>query len=448
LRQRVAFALQQIFVVSQVDSNLYEEARPYARYLDSLQQRAFGNYRQLLESVAMNPVMGIYLSHLRNQKADPTTGRMPDENFAREVMQLFTIGLHELNEDGTAKLDGQGEPIETYDNADVMALARVFTGWSWGFDSAQQTDQNFKWGNPSYATTGSARVDLRPMRNYPKYHSPEAKTLFAGKPWGVQIPAGTSGTDSLSMALNALFKHPNVGPFIGKQLIQRLVTSNPSPAYVARVARAFANDGHGERGNLAAVVRAVLLDPEARDESGTSAGKLREPALRVSHWMRSFGATSATGRYAMAWDLQDLSQRPLNSPSVFNFYRPGYVPPTTALATAGLVAPEFQIANESTVTAWANQAERLANSGIGWTGAASDVTATLATEAALAENDPAALVDRLNLLLFAGRMTDGLRFNLLDAMHGVSATSATRGRDRARLAVFLSLASPQYLIQR
>lgn len=448
LRKRTAFALQQIFTLSQIDSNLNHHGRAMAGYFDMLNRHAFGNFRQLIEDVALSPATGIYLSHIRNQKEDGA-GRMPDENFAREVMQLFTIGLLELNADGTPKKGADGLPIETYSNADVMALARVFTGWSWGFDAAQMTVNDFRSSSPDYTTTGTARVDLRPMKNYPAFHSLQEKSLFAGKPWAVNIPAGTPGPQSLKLALDGLFNHPNVGPFIGRQLIQRLVTSNPSPAYVTRVAAVFASNNRGARGDLGAVVRAVLLDAEARPASaGPSHGKLREPVLRIAHLMRSFGATSATGRWQLEWDFADQLQRPLNAPSVFGFYRPGYAPPNTALADADLVAPELQIASETTVAAWVNRAESLISSGCGFTGNGPDVTWALTREAQLAAVGPTALADHLDSSLLAGRMSQTLRRAVIEGVAGVSTMSATRDRDRARVALFLVIASPEYLVQR
>jgi len=448
LRKRTAFALQQIFTLSQVDSNLHHHGRAVAGYFDSLNRHAFGNFRQLIEDVALSPAMGIYLSHIRSQKEDGA-GRMPDENFARELMQLFTIGLLELNADGTPKKGADGLPIETYSNADVMALARVFTGWSWGFDAAQMTANDFRWGSPAYTTTGAARVDLRPMQNYPAFHSLLEKSLFAGKPWAVNIPAGTPGPESLKLALDGLFKHPNVGPFIGRQLIQRLVTSNPSPAYVTRVAAAFANNGHGVRGDLGAVVRAVLLDAEARPASaGPNHGKLREPVLRIAHLMRSFDAKSATGRWQLEWEFADQLQRPLNAPSVFGFFRPGYVPPNSALADAGLVAPELQIASETTVAAWVNRAEVLLSWGGGWSVTGPDVTWALTRETSLVNDDPTALLGHLDSTLLAGQMSQTLRQAVVQAVAGVPATSTTRDRDRARVALFLVITSPEYLVQR
>jgi len=253
------------------------------------------------------------------------------------------------------------------------------------------------------------------------------------------------------MALDSLHMHPNTGPFISRQLIQRLVTSNPSPAYVQRVAQLFANNGRGVRGDLAAVARAILLDPEARPAlPGPGHGKVREPVLRVAHFLRSFGGTSTSGNWLMASDLAELLQRPLNAPSVFGFYRPGYVPPNTSLADAGLVAPELQIASESTVAAWVNRVESMIGWGLGWNGTGPDVTATLAFEATLAANGPGPLLDHMNTTLFAGRMTDGLRRAILNAVAATATSSAAADRDRARarVALFLALASPEYLVQR
>ena len=447
LRKRVAFALHQIFMVSQVDSNLWHQARAVARYHDLLNQHAFGNYRALLEDMALSPAMGLYLSHLRNRKEDAATGRMPDENFAREIMQLFSIGLHELNNDGSTKLDSSGNPIETYNNADVMSLAKVFTGWSWAFADNELTDSKFRWSSPDPSTTGANRVDLLPMKAYPGQHSTAAKPLFAGKPWAVNIAAGGSAQADLKQALDALFNHPNVGPFIGRQLIQRLVTSQPSAAYVARVAAVFNNNGSGARGDLGAVVRAILLDSEARNTSPAGFGKLREPVLRVAHWMRALDAKSASGQYMMAWELDTSGQRALHAPSVFNYFRPGYVPPNTGFAAAKATAPEFQIVNESTVAAWINSAEAMAGNGLGWTGSASDVAVDHAALGAMADSgNVGALADHLNLLLLGGRMSAMLRQAILDTTSSVS-PGTTAAAYRARAAVFLTLASPEFLTQ-
>ena len=448
LRKRMAWALQNIFVVSQAEANLFQQARAYAAYLDHIERLAFGNYRELLEEVALSPAMGIYLSHLRNAKEDPARHRTPDENFARELMQLFTIGLHELNEDGTPRLGAQGQPIETYSNSDVMALARVFTGWSWGYDNAQLTEQNFLYGTPDPSTRGAARVDVRRMKPYPGQWSTSEKRLFAGRPNAVVISAGTHPTDAVRTALDVLFAHPNVGPFISRQLIQRLVTGHPSPAYVKRVARVFNDNGRGVRGDLGAVARAILLDPEARQPGSADFGKIREPLLRVAHWMRSFDARSSSGQFLVTPDLHDLQQRALHMPSVFGYFRPGYVPPASLGVAAGITAPELQIVDESSVAHWVNLVEVLLREGLGWHGTNRDVIADFGPATALVTQSPNSLIGRLELLLLGRPMSPALRKDLMDAMQGVPDSSPVRDRQRAQVAIFLTLSSPEYLLQR
>ncbi len=451
LRKRVAWALHQMLVVSQVDSNLHEHSRAYAQYLDILNKHAFGNYRQLLEEVALSPVMGIYLSHIRNQKEDPATNRQPDENFARELMQLFTIGLHELNSDGTARLGNDRKPIETYGNEDVAALAKVFTGYSWSLPNNQLTENDFRWGGPDYRATVDSRLDLNPMRTYAVQHSTASKTLFAGRPYVVNIPANTYATFGLRWALDGLFNHPNMAPFVSRQLIQRLVTSAPSAAYVARVAAAFNNNGRGVRGDMAATIRAVLLDTEARNNSNTDPGfgRLMEPVLRMTNWMRAMEATSASGRYTVVFELDGAGQRALYAPSVFGYYRPGYVPPQTSFASRGATAPEFQIVNESTVASWVNKAQEMSGSGVGWNGTGVDVSSSYASLAALAaQGNVRGMVQHLNLLLFAGTMSTSLQQHLVDGIVGVNGADSGSHNNRARVAVLLALASPEYLVQR
>ncbi len=349
LRQRAAYALSQIFVLSMADSGVANNPRAVAAWLDMLGSQGLGRYRDLLEAVARHPMMGVYLSHLRNQRADTRTGRVPDENFAREVMQLFSIGLVELNEDGSARTVG-GQPVNTYTPADIAGLARVFTGWSWSCPN---------WPDNSCFLTGSANGEsdpdrgFKPMLGYPQYHSAEEKSFLGVTiaPQGLPDPPA-----SLGVALDTISAHPNVGPFIGRQLIQRLVTSNPSPAYVRDVARVFADNGAGVRGDLRAVLKAVLMHPDARIVSSTS-GKLREPVLRLSAYLRAFPHASDTGHWRVGNTenpATSLGQTPLRSPSVFNYYRPGYVPPGTQAAAAGLAVPEMQITHESSVAGYVN----------------------------------------------------------------------------------------------
>ena len=330
LRRRVAYALSQILVVSSNDVG----QSTIAHYMDLLEQHAFGTFRDLLDAVSRSQAMGEYLTFVNNRKADPRSGRVPDENYAREVMQLFTIGLWELEPDGTRRLVG-GQPVPSYDQVDIAGLARVFTGWRRPADDSD------------------ARYSM-PMVMREQDHEPGAKSFL-----GTTIAEGTLGEDSLSIALDTLAAHDNVGPFIGRQLIQRLVTSNPSPAYVQRVAGTFTDNGSGVRGDLGAVVRAVLLDDEAwRADQPVSFGKLREPVLRFTVVARALDVTSGDDDNWGFDNTRDsatsLGQLPFAPPSVFNFYRPGYVPPQTPLSGLDLVAPEFQIVDETSAIGWVN----------------------------------------------------------------------------------------------
>jgi uncharacterized protein (DUF1800 family) len=437
LRQRVAFALSQIFVISQQDSNIFMRPAGVASYYDVLEKYAFGNYRDLLEAVALHPMMGLYLSHLHNQKESGT--RVPDENFAREIMQLMSIGLYQLNSDGTPKLVN-GKQVETYRHEDVMGLAKVFTGWSWA--GPDRTAARFM------GVTVDPTREYVPMLMYPAYHSTSEKSFL-----GVTAPAGATGEQDLKLALDTLFNHPNVGPFIGRQLIERLVTSNPSAAYVGRVAAAFADNGAGVRGDMKAIIRAVLLDPEAMTP-GTTA-KMREPVIRLTNWMRAFNAKASTGLY-MIGPLDDpamgLAESPLRSPSVFNFYRPSYTPANSSLAAAGLVAPEMQITAEPSVIGYLNYMQNA----IPWgTGVGSAIKANYSTEIALAAT-PDLLLDRINLLLMNGNMSTTLRGQIMSAVNNVPQAAPNGTNDakvteqrsyRVYAAIFLTMASPEYIIQ-
>jgi uncharacterized protein (DUF1800 family) len=433
VRKRVALALSEIFVVSSNSMAITSRSFAMAQYWDVLVAGAFGNYRALLEEITLNPAMGVYLNTRGNQKADPATGRAPDENYAREVLQLFAIGLYELNLDGTNKLDAGGKPIETYDQAAISSLAQMFTGYD--FD-----------------TTGYTRVtnplDVRNrMKLIPSLHSNGAATFL-----GTTVPANTEGLAALRITLDTIFNHPNVGPFIGKQLIQRLVASNPSPAYVARVATVFNNNGAGVRGDMKAVIKAVLLDAEARDAGNLTRagwGKQREPMLRLMQWARTFGVTSPGD----AWQVPDtsdsaarLGQSPLRAPSVFNFFRPGYVPPGTTIAAQGLTAPEFQLTNESTVAGYLNFMLGVIKSGFNVNNGGLSPPA-YTTELALV-NDVTALTDRLNLLLAAGQLGAASLASIRTAIATISTGTAAGALNRVCAAVLLTMASPEYLVQK
>ena len=444
LRQRVKFALSQIFVISLADSNV--DARGAASYYDMLGQRAFGNYRDLLQAVTLHPMMGIYLTSLGNQKEDATTGKQPDENYAREVMQLMSIGLYKMNTDGSAVLDSSGALVPTYTAQDVTGLAKVLTGMSWY--SPAPTATTFKGGSRN------ANATVTPMIFYPAYHSTSAKS-FLGTNIAASATADPEG--EIKIALDRLYNDPNVGPFMARRLIQNLVTSNPSAAYIGRVAAVFNNNGSGVRGDMAAVVKAVLLDSEARDSAtaaGSTFGKLREPIVRMANWMRTFGAVSASGNYLLGSTANrtSLAQAPLTASSVFNFYRPGFVPPNTRMAQQNLTAPEFQIADEVSVAGYINTMQTTIGNGIG-TGA--DIKAANSQEMALAK-DPAALVDRMNRLLYSGQMSAALRTQMINAVTGVPMPTGTPTQaqtdaallNRAKLAVFLAMVSPEYLVQK
>jgi uncharacterized protein (DUF1800 family) len=441
LRQRMAFALSEIFVLSLVPSFAFNEPRMAPGYLDVLTINALGNYRKLLEDVSLSPAMGVYLSHLKNRPEDPVTGRVPDENYAREVLQLFSIGLNQLNADGSLQLDAEGNPIPTYTNADITGLARVFTGWSW----AGPDNSSTRFALPLSSKQQAANYAVLPMQPYPQFHATSEKRFL-----GVTIAAqnSTDPAASLRIALDTIFNHPNTAPFIGKQLIQRLVSSNPSPAYVARVAAAFTDNGRGVRGDLAAVARAVLLDDEARqdDAAGNTSGKLREPVVRLLNWMRAFGAASASGTYVIDHTenpATELGQSPLYSASVFNFFRPGYRPPNSRTSAAALLSPEMQITTETTVAGYLNFIRKAIDTGAGRN---NDVKASYADQLPLAA-DAGALVDHVNLLLAGSRMGSARQALIRDEVANIDAGTDAGKLNRVKLAAFLVMASPEYILQ-
>jgi endo-chitodextinase len=438
LRARMSFALSEIFVISNVAPDL--DTYAMASYMDMLNKDAFGNYRQLLEDVTLHPAMGYYLNMIGSKKSDPVRGTHPNENYAREVMQLFSIGLHKLNPDGSQQLDSTGQPIPTYDQGVVTAMAAAFSGWN--FAGNDTSDPR---------VFDPAKEDwLDPLQPWESLHDTNAKSLFNG----ITLPAGQGARADMKGALDALFNHPNVGPFIGRELIQRFVTSNPSPAYIGRVAAVFADNGLGVRGDLKATLRAVLMDPEARDLAKAATptwGKQREPVIRFANYLRAFNATSPSGRNHI-WFLDDadegLNQSPLLSPSVFNFFSPNYRPPGGQVAALGMVAPEFQITTETSMVGSLNFFGRLARSGSYGSG---DTQLTLnLTELNTLAADPAALADRLNLLLMCGGMSDALRTNLITALGAMPApkTGGSTVNDRVKAALILIAFAPDFAIQK
>lgn len=494
MRKRVALGLSEFFVASMQSAEFTWRSHAFAQYWDILAKNAFGNFRQLLEDVTLSPAMGYYLNTKGNQKEDVATKRVPDENYGREVMQLFSIGLYQLNLDGTEKLDGNGKKIETYTQSDVTNIARVFTGYD--FDAP--ASERFTPIGATYTVEGR-QFTSRPMSLNANKHSTLASTFL-----GANVPAGATGAQALKIALDTLFNHPNVGPFFGRQMIQRFVTSNPSPEYVARVAAAFNNNGAGVRGDLKAVWTAIFLDDEARRNflfsASTSApppetadpneirdqrgvlnrnirdlnfGKLREPMMRFVQWGRTFGLGPVDPTYQY-WKISEtsnasnsLGQSPLRSPSVFNFFRPGFVPPSTALSANSLTAPEFQLVNETTVGGYLNFMQDIVRNGFRSyidpavpqdsyppnNGYKLHSAATYTSELALA-TDATALVKRVNLLLASGQISDANQTRMINAIESMPVTSTTpatlltQKTDRVAAAVLMVMACSEYLIQK
>ncbi len=474
LRQRVAFALSQILVISDVSLGDDNQAEPLAHYYDQLGNGAFGNFRTLLETVTLSPMMGLYLSSLRNSKAtfDGTGATLttPDENYAREVMQLFTIGLSQLQPDGTLALGADGLPVATYDQTTITEMAKVFTGWAYPSTNLTQ----FRTATRNY---------IAPMQLFPSFHDDTAKNLSPVTT--TLLPAGQGGTLDLKAALDALFNHPNTGPFLSKQLIQRLVTSNPSPAYVYRVSQKFNDNGSGVRGDLAAVVRAILTDYEARSPvvaANVTFGKLKEPLLRLTALLRAFNASSTSGRFlgyrvhvngtpidgttpvpatsgeittvSSATRLDNLqgslAQAALRSPTVFNFFHPDYILPGP-LAAAGLVTPEFEITDDNYSISVPNLLRTYVNAVIPTSGGVPTAAAPyvllldLTYEQTLVAT-PSALLDHLNLLLCAGTLPAAAKTRITTALAALPAATTTL--DRAKSAVLLVLTSPAAAIQK
>ena len=456
LRQRVAFALSQILVVSQLGADEYARERGFANYHDILAKQAFGNYKDLLLDVSLNPIMGIYLSALNNPKADETLNIRPDENYAREVLQLFSVGLSQLNKDGTPALDSNGNPVSTFDQETIKEFSRVFTGWSLSHTSVFNE-------MGAYAAPIS---NTEPMKAYPEFHDAGEKTLLNGE----KIAAGKTPLEDVQAALDNIMAHKNVAPFIGKKLIQYLITSNPSKAYVERVATVFDNNGSGVKGDMKAVIKAIYLDDEAQNppaDSLTYYGKLKEYPLLVSGLWRAFkaqgipvtdkGKSVDTIRY-MSGTL-NAEQEAFFAPSVFNFYQSEYSPPGK-LAAQKLLAPEFQIFNGSSAVLQANLLAKMIynrdkNDKDLWAGTGQDwgtvnnwnnppvhAKLNLSEEIALA-GSPLQLIDHLNLLLTHGQIS--AEDSALIATHiGLLSDPLARVYE----ATFLIAVSPEYAIQR
>lgn len=443
LRQRIAFCLSQILVVSDRPETLGVQQVGMANYYDLFIKHAFGNYRDLLFDVTRHPVMGFYLSSLKNQKADPANNLFPDENYAREVMQLFSIGLWELNTNGTRKKNAQNEDIPTYTNADITSFARVFTGMTFAGSNAFLNAQE-NW--------------TQPMEMWDDYHDLDPKVLLKGTvlPARTASPGktGTAVLADLNGAIDNLFNHPNVGPFISRQLIQRLVTSNPSPDYVERVATKFNDNGSGVRGDLKAVIKAILLDPEARDPAkrlDPHFGKQREPFLRVVNLARAFNASSPSGYYRLTSFFMDHYEEPMKAPSVFNFYLPNYTPPGE-IQSLDLVAPEFQILNATSAISAPNYYNNAILGGLNRWGVADPahkVSLDFTQELPLVSNDIDTLLRRLDLVLTCGELRPRQYQLIREAMLRITGNETSDWQnERLRLAIYLIVTSPEFCILR
>ncbi len=469
LRTKATYALSQIFVVggSVIDNG--QDTRRGIGYHDTLHKNAFGNFRELLRDVTYSPAMAIWLTYLRNAPGDPATGREPDENYARELLQLFTIGLNRLNPDGTLQRDANGDPIPTYDNDDVAQLARVFTGFSYDDDSY--------WPNGD----DTRRAQARDLRIFEDRHSTRSKVFL-----GTVIPAGLDGPTDVSMALDHIFAHPNIAPFISRQLIQRFTASHPSPAYVRRVSAAFesgaytsANNtrfGSGARGDLEATLAAVLLDASLFEQhtAGAEPAKVREPLLKYVHFMRTFKVENLEF-LTRAYRLRDLNainalgMEIFRAPSVFGYYRPGYIPPMTLAGENNQTVPEFQLTNTSTVTGYINVMTDLALEQVSvyscpntptsvylgldpcnFAGQGEPFAPDYSAEIRLART-PNALVEHLNTLLLGDRMPADERQYIVDTVAGIPIETDSTTEDlrrRVQIAILMVVTSPHFSVLR
>ncbi|KXK37969.1 MAG: hypothetical protein UZ09_BCD002001724 [Bacteroidetes bacterium OLB9] len=474
LRQKMAYALSQILVVS-VNSELIGFGEAVSSYYDIFVRNAFGNYRDILMEVTTHPAMGYYLSHLNNYKTDTLANIRPDENYAREVMQLFTIGLYELNQDGTRKLDASGAPIPTYTNKDIKEMAKIMTGLHGGAVLPCPDDpypaECICWSddNPSYCDTipntccwwptepdfgyDIYLIDRTvPMAMSEENHEPGPKIMHDGTV--IEIPG--DGMAEIEAAIDYLFNHPNTGPFVAYRLIQRFVKSNPSPAYVSRVAAAFNNNGQNVRGDMKAVIKAILLDEEAIGTNyyeDPAAGKLREPFVRYAHLCKAFPTYSDKNRYWFnGFSLSAATkQHVLESPSVFNFYLPDYQP-VGEITALGLVAPEFKLHNTATSVGYINSIY----DGLGWAlmysweGTYPDDPDNVYLDATYLENiadDSETLINELDILLTHGQLSDETRNVMRETLNQLYFNWDEEEEYRywrVRLAIYLFMISPDY----
>jgi uncharacterized protein (DUF1800 family) len=438
LRQRMAYVMSQIFVISSQSDVIGEHAYGMSSFQDMLVRQVTGNFKNLLLEVTLHPSMGMYLSHFNNSKTIPERNIHPDENYAREIMQLFTIGIHQLNIDGTLKRDSLGNPIPTYTQKDIKELAKVFTGLSAG-RAGQYSSPNVpaKFGFDRFQTDFSV-----PMAMYEDWHEFGSKSFL-----GLFIPSGQKGMKDVEMAVEHIFRHPNVGPFLGKQLIQKLVTSNPSPAYIKKVAETFNDNGNGVRGDMAAVFKAILLHPEARSCESLQAptqGKLQEPLVRFLERVRNYKVIPDANNKmfidggSVRWNYD---QNYMAAPSVFNFYQPNYSP-NGALRNNNLLGPEFQMHNSTSSLRWANSAmgtEWLL--GYYWRIQREGFYELDISDLDIYANDPEALLNQLDKRLTRGQLTSRTRRLI---KYNIDRNLNTKNRINSAIGILLL--SPEYNI--
>lgn len=438
LKQRIAYVLSQIFVISSRSDVISEHAHGQASYYDLLVKHSVGNFKNLLMDITLHPSMGIYLSHFNNSKTIPERNIHPDENYAREVMQLFSIGLHQLNIDGTLKLDSLKNPIPTYTQKDIKELAKVFTGLSAGrAGQFSKPDRPVNFGFDRYNTDFST-----PMAMFEEWHELGGKSFL-----NLYIPSGQKGMKDIEMAIDYIYKHPNVGPFIGKQLIQKIVTSNPSPSYIKKVAETFNNNGLGVRGDMAAVFKAILLHPEARScesMSSPTQGKLQEPLVRLFERIRNYKLIPDANNKIFTdggsayWNYD---QNIMSAPSVFNFYQPGYSP-LGSLRNNNLSGPEFQMHNSSSSLRWANS---VMNSdwqvGYIWRTQREGFYELDISDLNTYANDSEALLNQLDKRFTRGQLTSRTR-----KLMKYNIDRNLRTRERVQSAIGILLLSPEYNI--
>jgi len=467
IRQKVAFALSEMFVISS-NSDLGGEAIAMAHYYDKLLDGAFGNYKDILSEVSLHAAMGYYLSHFNNPKAVPEENLHPDENYAREIMQLFSIGLYELNNDGTHQLDNDGNSIPTYDNADIKEMAKIFTGLGPG-----GINENVWWTDEPYFGLGIFGIDWTvPMAMYEDFHEPGIKVILKND----TIPANQLGLDDINEAINVLFNHQNVPPFISYRLIQRLVKSNPTPNYVERIANVFIDNGNGVRGDMAAIIKAILLDEEARNGEymfEQHSSRLREPLVRHMQITKGLEIVEEPGgRYWHNFDYDNsLKQQILFAPTVFNFFLPNHQP-VGDIANSGLVSPEFKIHDTSSSINYFNAAYRwtrdwgeLINSGRyfynsdlvnddgsigGWDMYGFGETYIDYEAYTDLADTPELLINELDKVLTHGQLSDEVRQSLRDNLPNISWDGYEYGweRERVRTAIYLITISPDFAVIR